>query len=110
MTDEDYEEAMKVLEGRLRREQLLFMASERNNKGIELEKSGDIEGAIAVYEENIADGYPAYHSFHRLMILYRKRKEYDNEIRVILRTTEVFPNSDLSKRLAKARELQSKAR
>ena len=109
MSDEDYDEAMNVLEERKRREDMLFRAAERNNRGEELERAGDIEGAIAVYEENIAEGYPASRSYDRLMILYRKRKDYDNEIRVILKTMEVFPTSDLSKRLAKAKELREKA-
>ena len=109
MSDEDYDEAMNVLAEQYRRAELFSKAVSRNNNGIELEKSGDIDGAIAVYEENIAEGYPASHSFDRLMILYRKRKDYDSEIRVILRTMEVFPTSDLSKRLAKAKELREKA-
>lgn len=69
----------------------LFDCVNRNNNGIELEKSGDIDKAISIYEENIAgDCYPATHSFDRLMILYRKRKDYDNEIRVIEKAIIVF--------------------
>lgn len=110
VSDEDYEEAMSVLAERQRKDELLFRTVSRNNKGIELESNGDIDGAIKVYEENISEGYPATHSFKRLMILYRKRKEYDKEIRVILRAMDVLSNEDLSKRLAKAKELQNKAR
>ena len=61
-----------------------------NNIGIEQEKTGDIDGAIATYEKNISAGYPATHSFDRLMILYRKRKEYDKEIVVIEKAIALF--------------------
>lgn len=61
-----------------------------NNEGIRYEKLGEIDKAINVYEQNIADGYPATHSYERLMILYRKRKEYDKEISVAKRAIEVF--------------------
>ena len=62
-----------------------------NNKGIELEKLGRIEDAISVYENNISgDCYPACHSFDRLMILYRKQKRYDDEIRVIEKAIEIL--------------------
>jgi len=62
-----------------------------NNKGKEYEKLGKIKLAINTYEKNIeGDCYLATHSFDRLMILYRKDKDYDNEIRVIERAIEVF--------------------
>lgn len=66
----------------------------RNNNGIALEKAGHVEAAIAEYEENIKGGYRALHSYNRLMILYRKRKDYDNEIRVIDNSIEVFSGDD----------------
>lgn len=69
----------------------LARCAELNNKGIELEKQGKIDAAIAIYEQNISgDCYPASHSFDRLRILYRKRKDYDNMVRVIKREGEVF--------------------
>lgn len=61
-----------------------------NNSGIELEKEGKVEDAIKVYEENVKGGYPALHSYKRLMILYRRQKMYSDEIRIILRAIEVF--------------------
>lgn len=64
--------------------------ADRNNHGLELEKNGKIDEAIAVYEDNIADGYPATHSFERLMVLYRKSKDYKQEKRVIKRACTVF--------------------
>ena len=64
---------------------------ERNNKGTELEKAGKISEAIALYEENIKPGcYPALHSFDRLLVIYRKNKDYKNELRVCKRAISVF--------------------
>lgn len=67
-----------------------------NNRGIELEKAGLIDEAIKVYEDNIkGDCYPATHSFERLMVLYRRRKDYSNEIRVIEKAVSVFAKENL---------------
>lgn len=68
----------------------LSKCAELNNLGISYEKMGDIDAAIQVYEENISLGYPATHSFDRLMILYRKNKEYAKEIKVIKKAISVF--------------------
>lgn len=71
-------------------EKLLFESAQLNNKGILLEKQGNIQEAIETYEENIKIGYPATHSFERLMILYRKGKSPHEELRVIEKAIEVF--------------------
>lgn len=88
----------------------------RNNSGIHYEKEGKIEEAIKVYEENIELGFPAMHSYTRLMIIYRRLKDYDNEQRVIRRAIEVYEKSGLAAddvekwklRLEKSKLLQSK--
>ncbi len=72
--------------------ELLEKCVKRNNKGIEYEKEGKIKLAIKQYEANILDGYPAHHSYKRLMVIYHKQKDLENEIRVIKRALEVFPN------------------
>ncbi|MFR9603514.1 MAG: hypothetical protein SNG02_06550 [Rikenellaceae bacterium] len=61
-----------------------------NNLGIELEQRGDTNGAIRVYEDNIALEYPATHSFDRLLILYRNIRGSENEARVARKAIEVF--------------------
>ena len=63
-----------------------------NNNGIKAEKDGRISHAIRLYETNIMNGYPAHHSYKRLMVIYHRNKDYVNEIRVIKRALEVFPN------------------
>ena len=61
-----------------------------STKGIEQEKSGDEDGAIATYEECIKTGYPAPHAYDRLLVIHRKRKDYDNEERVCKLAIEAF--------------------
>jgi hypothetical protein len=70
--------------------------AELNNQGIAFEKNGDTDSAIKVYEENIALGLESTHPFDRLMILYRKRNDSNNEIRVIRRALDVFKNERYS--------------
>ena len=92
----------------------LSQCAARNNKGKEYEKAGKIKQAIATYEKNIeGDCYPACRSFDRLMILYRKQKDYGNEVRVIEKAIKVLGKSDelyekYSKRLVTARSLYAK--
>lgn len=60
-------------------------------EGIECEKSGDTEGAISNYRQAVEYGETAprmqtnnfLYSMERLMILYRKQKDYVSEIQVI---------------------------
>lgn len=69
----------------------LNKCAERNNKGIELENEGKINEAIEIYEQNISgDCYPASHSFDRLIILYHKMNDIENERRVIHKALEVL--------------------
>lgn len=72
------------------KELLLSKTASLNNKGKELEKAGKLKNAIKVYETNISLGYPAHHSYKRLMVLYHKAKDFENERRVILRALEIF--------------------
>lgn len=76
------------------KEQKLFKTANLNSEGIALEKAGNIDAAINVYEENIAIGYPAAHSFERLRILYKKRKDFANLERVIRRKGQVYNMSE----------------
>jgi tetratricopeptide (TPR) repeat protein len=65
----------------------------RNLTGKDYEKNKKIDEAIKEYEENISDDrvntitdYP----FRRLFIIYRKMKDYDNEIRVLRKAIKTF--------------------
>lgn len=63
---------------------------ENNNRGIELEKLGQIDEAIKVYEKNISIGYLATHAYERLRIIYKRRKDPVNEIRVLRAGVALF--------------------
>ena len=98
-----------ALKARAEKERLMYRTVENNNKGIAYEQEGKINEAIKTYEKNIELGYPAHHSFKRLMILYRKEKNYASEIRVIHRALEVFPDyNEYVKRLSKVEQLINK--
>lgn len=114
MPKSDYDAMMKSVVATEEENKRLTETAAANNKGIDMEKKGDIDGAIAVYEENISKGYPATHSYQRLMILYRKRGDYDNEIRVIKAAINVFCKIQSSvipeweRRMEKAESLRAK--
>lgn len=54
----------------------------RNERAIKHEKAGRIDQAIALYEQNVTDRFDGNHPYTRLRILYTKRKQYDQAIRV----------------------------
>src|SRR5687768_14516374 len=55
---------------------------ERNLKGQALERSGKIDEAIVQYEQNLADRFSGNYPYDRLRILYTKRKQYYEAMRV----------------------------
>ncbi len=71
---------------------------ERNIKGIELEKLGKVEEAVKFYEKNIEENFDGNHPYDRLAIIYRKKKDIRNEIRVLEKAIYVFENIVYSKR------------
>lgn len=80
-------------------DQLIFSTARLNNKGIELEKAGDFQSAIKVYEENVKlyednvdIGFLANHQYDRLIILYHKLKDYENEKRILNKAVVLFPD------------------
>lgn len=90
----DYEEAEAYKAEAERRERLLYTTAELNNKGLELEKRGEVPAAIATYEECIKLRYTAFHAYWRLCVLYRKAKDKENELRVIRVALDVFPDDE----------------
>ena len=53
-------------------------------------KSRDL--AIKLYEKNITENFDGSHPYNRLAIIYRKQKDYQNEIRVLNKAINVFSN------------------
>lgn len=91
VSEQEYRTIMERYKKKQLDERRLSECVELNNKGIELEKNGETDAAIEVYEKNIKPGcWPARHSFDRLLVLYRKRKDYTNELRVCKAAIELF--------------------
>jgi hypothetical protein len=65
---------------------------ERNLKGIQFEKEGQVDKAIALYEANITENFEGNHPYDRLAVIYRKRKQKYDEIRVLEKGIWVFEN------------------
>lgn len=87
---------------------------DRNLQGIEYEKSGNVDAAIELYEQNLLEDFEGSHPYWRLAIIYHKRKEYDNERRVLKHAIKVFETkvslkrADRLKKLKRFRERLSK--
>ena len=72
-------------------------------KGIALEKEKDIDGAIFEYKQAIFNGEKAtllspnnyLYSMERLMVLYRKIKDYNSEIAIIEKVTQIKTEENL---------------
>ena len=87
----------------------------RNNRARGLESQGEIEEAVKIYEELLAEGFPVG-AGERLAVIYRKKKQYRDEIRVLERDIEILAkgsawNPPIEKRklrLEKARALAAK--
>ena len=56
---------------------------ERNVRGRELEKVGQIDEAIKLYEQNVADKTETTWSYGRLKIIYTKQGKIQEAIRVL---------------------------
>jgi tetratricopeptide (TPR) repeat protein len=79
---------------------------DRNLKGIEFEKKGELEKAIRLYEKNVEEDFEGNHPYDRLAIIYRKRGEYEGEIRILRKAIFVFENKVHSERMDRAPKLQ----
>jgi hypothetical protein len=55
---------------------------DRNLKGRELERAGQQDRAIVLYEANIVDRFDGSHPYDRLRVIYGRRRQYEDVIRV----------------------------
>lgn len=65
------------------------------NLGIDFEKRKNINEAILSYEESIAFRIAATHPYNRLIVIYNKRKDYNNALRVVKLAIEIFTNENI---------------
>ena len=89
----------------------------RNIKGIKHEKEGRVDLAIKLYEKNITDNFDGSHPYNRLAIIYRKQKDYQNEIRVLNKAINMFsdlmstsPRLDIEPKLEKFKKRLEKSK
>lgn len=86
----------------------------KNSRAKELEKEGRVDEAILLYEENVTARFDGSHPYERLAIIYTKRKQYNDAIRVLHIAIDVFENdipperADRLPKLAKFQERLSK--
>ena len=79
LIDVEWEKELKIEK---EKESLERKIMENNFNGRKLEREGKIDEAIELYEDSLKQGFIGDFPYHRLAIIYRKRKDYDNEIRV----------------------------
>lgn len=86
------------------------------DKASKFEDDKNIDKAIEYYEKAIALNSDGNYPYDRLAILYRKNKDYDNEIRVLNKAIEVFEllgkisqRGDIYPKLDKFKERLSKS-
>lgn len=68
------------------------LQTNRNLRGKELEKSGNIDEAIQLYEKNIDENFIGNYPYDRLAVIYRNKNEISEEIRVLTKAVWVFEN------------------
>jgi hypothetical protein len=72
---------------------LLEAQTARNLEGLTAEQAGDVEGAIALYECNVREGFAGDLPYGRLVAIYEKRGALDEAERVLRRAIEVIEGS-----------------
>jgi hypothetical protein len=72
---------------------LLEAQTARNLAGLAAEQAGQVDEAIALYERNVAEGFPGDLPYGRLVMLYERRGTFDEAERVLRRAIEVISAS-----------------
>ncbi len=67
---------------------------ERNLEGKRLEKAGELDAAIELYEANVADCFTGRHPYERLRIIYRRRHEYGKALDVCRKYLDILDDRD----------------
>lgn len=67
----------------------------RNVRGLELERAGHVDEAVALYEQNLAEGFAGDWPYGRLVSIYTARGQLDEAARVLERGLTVLQQSSL---------------
>lgn len=70
--------------------EVLKKLAERNRIAYDLERKGEVDEAIDLYEKNLEENYEI--AYYRLAIIYRKRKQFTEEIRVLKKGIWIYEN------------------
>jgi hypothetical protein len=65
----------------------------RNLEGLELERAGRVDEAIALYEQNLGEGFEGDWPYGRLVAVLERRGELERAVAVLERGIEVFAAS-----------------
>jgi hypothetical protein len=71
----------------------LAQQTARNIEGLELERSGRVEEAFALYERNVAEGFEGDWPYGRLVAAYERSGQLERAAGVLERAIEVFSAS-----------------
>lgn len=102
--EDEKEPTLEELRARNREwEEQFSTVMNHQGKGIALEKEKDIDGAISEYKQAIVNGEKAtllslnnyLYSMERLMVLYRKIKNYNSEIAIIEKIIQIATEENL---------------
>jgi len=88
-TDDDDSLAPETLEDRW----LLEAQTLRNLEAFEAEREGRLDEAIALYERNVAEGFPGDLPYGRLVHIYERQADLAAAERVLRRAIEVIEAS-----------------
>ena len=62
--------------------ELAAVMVDRNRRGKMMEREGEIDEAVTLYEANLADQFVGSHPYERLRIIYSERGDFVNALRV----------------------------
>lgn len=103
-TTEEFQRKFEEVQARNKEwEEQFSIVAGHQSKGIALEKEKDIDGAIFEYKQAIVCGEKAtllslnnyLYSMERLMVLYRKQKDYNSEISIIEKAIQAATEENL---------------
>ena len=72
---------------------LLEAQTARNLEALAAEQAGRLDEAIALYERNVTEGFPADLPYGRLVAIYERRADFEAAARVLRRAIAVFETS-----------------
>ncbi|RZJ54566.1 MAG: hypothetical protein EOO44_04495 [Flavobacterium sp.] len=75
------------------------LQNERNLKGAEFEKTGNLEKAIELYEKNVEESFKGNHPYDRLATIYKNQNDIENEIRVLEKAIVVYEEITIEDRI-----------